>query len=224
MPTETLTEDTTILGSQATNTEGESPATSGAPSVEPNGAKPNGSVQDPTKATTTADVKPTTAKADQPPAPEVWKFTDLKVPEGIAIDPVIGEKFTALVQDPNLSAKDRAQKLVDLQSEIALKAIEDARAEYQATTSNWEQESKKLLGSNAKQELAFGAKAIDKYGSRELREILNQSGLGSHPEVVKFVIAVGKAISEDTFAEGKPISGSKDKTAAEILYPTLPKN
>jgi hypothetical protein len=109
-----------------------------------------------------------------------------------------------------------------LQSKVTQKATDDARSEYQAIKASWETETRKMLGTEEKQQLALAAKARDKFGAPGLTEILNQSGLGSHPEVVKFFVAVGKAISEDTFAEGKPVAGKVDKTPGEILYPNLP--
>ncbi|MBP7620063.1 MAG: hypothetical protein KA745_03755 [Gemmatimonadales bacterium] len=35
---------------------------------------------------------------------------------------------------------------------------------------------------------------IATYGSQELRDSLNQSGLGSHPELVRFVVRIARAL------------------------------
>ncbi|MEC7472463.1 MAG: hypothetical protein VX946_03765 [Pseudomonadota bacterium] len=45
-------------------------------------------------------------------------------------------------------------------------------------------------------------KAIEKFGSPELRQVLNDSGLGNHPELVKFCHRIGKAISDDSLVLG----------------------
>ena len=227
MPTETVTEDQTILGTPTETTEGDSSAGSGAPTAKPNDGKPdsgtpNGSVQDPTKPTT-KDEKQAPEQPPKPQTPAVPESYQLQVPEGLTLDPAVLGEFTTVAKDMKLS-NEQAQRLVDLQSKVTLKATEEARAEYLAMKSSWETETKKLLGHEATQQLALAAKARDKFGAPGLTEILNQSGLGSHPEVVKFFVAVGKAISEDTFAEGKPVAGKVDKTPGEILYPNLPKN
>jgi hypothetical protein len=220
------TEDTTILGSPTETTQGDPSAGSGAPSATPNDGKPgpgtpNGSVQDPTKPTA-ADGKQAQGQVPKPQAPAVPETYTLQVPDGLTLDEAVLGEFTGVAKELKLS-NEQAQKLVDLQSKVTLKATEDARAEYQAMKASWETDAKKMLGNEANKQLALAAKARDKFGSSGLTEILNQSGLGSHPEVIKFFVSVGKAISEDTFAEGKPIGGSKDKTAGEILYPNLPK-
>ena len=72
----------------------------------------------------------------------------------------------------------------------------------------------KQLGEN----LAIARKAID-LGPPELKELLNSSGLGNHPEVVKLAYKVGKAISEDRFVTGSPKGPSNDP--AKKLFPNM---
>jgi hypothetical protein len=45
-------------------------------------------------------------------------------------------------------------------------------------------------------------KALDAFGTTELRSLLNESGLGNHPEVIRFMFRAGKAISEDSMVTG----------------------
>jgi hypothetical protein len=58
--------------------------------------------------------------------------------------------------------------------------------------------------------LSVAKKALDAFGSPELRVLLEQSGLGNNPEVIRFMFRAGKAISEDSFVgrstgAGKPM-------------------
>jgi hypothetical protein len=58
---------------------------------------------------------------------------------------------------------------------------------------------------------------MDAFATPELRTLLNESGLGNHPEIIRAFYRAGKAISEDGFVAG----GHKatDKGDAKRLYP-----
>lgn len=66
---------------------------------------------------------------------------------------------------------------------------------------------------------------IQRYGSQQLVEVLDQSGLINHPEVVRFLYRVGKAHAEGSVvrAEVSSVSAKPRTTAeiAELLYPTM---
>ena len=111
--------------------------------------------------------------------------------------------------------KEAAQKMVDLAA-----AREQARIETHArTVADWAESvkaDKEIGGDKLAANLAIARKAID-LGPPELKTLLNASGLGNHPAVVKWALSVGKALSEDNFVPaGKPA----DSTAsmASRLY------
>jgi hypothetical protein len=68
-------------------------------------------------------------------------------------------------------------------------------------------------------------KALDAFGTAELRSLLNESGLGNHPEVIRFMFRAGKAISEDsmvtgTKGEAKSARPRSFNDLADALYST----
>lgn len=151
-------------------------------------------------------------------APE--KYETFTVPEGIKLDEKAVEGFTALAKEMNLSQAD-AQKLVDFQTS-GIKAAEEANLKnFEQMQKDWAAETRKALGADADKQLAFAAVARDKFLSEGALKVLNDSGLANHPELIKSLISIGKAISEDTFVEGKGDKGGKNegKTAAQIIYP-----
>lgn len=77
---------------------------------------------------------------------------------------------------------------------------------------------KELGGDKLDQTLATAKKAID-LGPPELKEMLNVTGLGNHPAVVKWAYTIGKALSEDRFVTGK--AGEKPATVASTLFPNM---
>jgi hypothetical protein len=66
---------------------------------------------------------------------------------------------------------------------------------------------------------AIARKTIETFGTPELRNLLNSTGMGNHPEFVKLAYRIGKAISEDGFVRGGAPAG--EQTAAKTLFPNM---
>lgn len=147
--------------------------------------------------------------AESDNAPADYKF---EAPEGVTLDEGDLAKFTEIAKELKLP-QDQASKLVGLAI-----AREQARAEAFANqVQAWADEVKadKELGTD--ENLAVARKAID-LGPPELKELLNSSGLGNHPAVVRWAYAVGKALSEDAIVAGKTGGNAQPKTLEERLY------
>jgi len=148
-------------------------------------------------------------------APE--KYENFKLPEGFVADAKLMESFSATAKELGLS-QEAAQRLIDFNALNAKGQSEAAAAEHAKTVEGWKSEAKTLLGPAYPEQLAFAARALDKFGTPKLRELLDVTGMGNHPEVIQMLVNAGKKISEDALADGK--SGDLgDKSAAEILYP-----
>jgi hypothetical protein len=161
-----------------------------------------------------ADEKPT----DKPQgAPE--KYEPFKVPEGVVLDEKRTQAVQALFKELNLT-QDAGQKLVDFQS-AALKADRESyEANFKAMQKDWAEETRKGLGAEADKQLGYAAAFRDKFLTEGAREILKQSGLGNHPEIIKSFIQAGKAISEDGFVPGRAALDEK-KSPAATMYPDM---
>ena len=149
-------------------------------------------------------------------APE--EYADFEVPEGIEIPEALGSQFREAAKGMNLT-QEQAQQLISLQSEHALKQQQAAQDKFMEQVQAWEaqvKEDKEFGGSKLEQTLATATRALDKYGTPELKDLLNSSGLGNHPEMVRFVARVGQSVSEDSLEVGSQPSGNKSR--AEILY------
>lgn len=160
--------------------------------------------------------KPAPDAAKPAGAPE--KYETFKVPEGVTLNAPLLDKFGALAKEDGLS-QVQAQRYVDLQT-TAIKEAQDVQAKDFATMQKeWADTTRKELGAHADKELAFAATARDKFLTEGARTILNDSGLSNHPEIIKSLISIGKAISEDGFVPGGPATDKAGKSQAEILYP-----
>lgn len=132
---------------------------------------------------------------------------DFKVPEGVELDAAMTDEFKAIAKELKLPA-DAAQKVVDLAAKR-----EQARADaFVKQVDDWAKAlpADKEFGGDAYQEnMAVAKKTIDTFGSPELVSLLNSSGMGNHPEVVRLAFKIGKALSEDTFVKGKQVPPAK---------------
>lgn len=145
-------------------------------------------------------------------APEKYEF---KTAEGQELDAEAVKAFEPIAKELNLS-NEQAQKLVDVYgSKIMPKLVEQQAAQWQQQIEQWAEQVRadKDLGSDAS--IGAAQKAMDKFGSPELKQYLNETGLGNHPELVRIFANIGKAMSEDGLVTGN--SGGA-KSAADVLF------
>lgn len=184
-------------------------AANGKPSE---GQQPNGQQTDDGKA------KSGEGKDDKGGDDAAYVF-ELKLPDGLEVDQQALDAFDAIAKDKTLSPAERAQKVLDL----AAKREQDRIEAHKTRVAEWADQvrnDKDIGGDKLTETLATAKKAVD-LGGPELRELLNVSGLGNHPTVVKFMHTVGKALSEDRFERGRPaagVAGNSDEARAQRLY------
>ena len=169
-----------------------------------------------TEATATADAAGTQdTKPTEPVVPETY---ELKMPEGVELDQAATTEFTAIAKELKLD-QEAAQKLADIGAKMAQRQVE-AHAQLVETWTEQVKTDKDIGGDNLAENLGVARKAIDTFGSPELKALLNSTGLGNHPEVVKLAFKVGKAISEDGFVSGAP-KGNTPNDPAKRLFPNM---
>lgn len=188
-----------------------------APEAKP--AEP--AVQDPNAqpAEKPAEAKPDDKPVEKTGAPEAYE--EFKLPEGYSLDEELGGSLKEAAKEMNLT-QEQAQKLADLGAKQAQKfqeqqatAIEKARGEWAESAKT----DKEFGGDKFGDNLAVAKKAMEAYASPELKTLLNQTGLGSHPEFIRLMWKAGQAISEDRFDTGRSANASApSKTAADRLY------
>lgn len=164
----------------------------------------------PTDAPSAQDAKPT-----EPVVPEAY---DLKMPDGVELDQAATTEFTAIAKELKLD-QAAAQKLADIGAKMAQRQAQ-AHAQLVETWTEQVKTDKEIGGDKLAENLGVARKAIDTFGSPELKALLNSSGLGNHPEVVKLAFKVGKAIREDRFVSGSP-KGNTTNDPAKKLFPNM---
>lgn len=163
------------------------------------------------------------AKTEVVGAPE--KYEPFTMPEGYTLDEQLFDEFTPVLKELNLP-QAAAQKVMDFAPKLIERTQQSTIAQVLEQTGlkdfpSWAaavKTDKELGGDKYAENLAVAKKAIDTFGTPELRAVLKQTGLGNHPEVVRAFFKVGKQISEDTFVQGS--KAVPKKSTAEVLYPT----
>lgn len=170
---------------------------------------------------TVADTTKTDDKGDDKAA-EVPVFDPSKaqLPEGFEkLDDGLMAEFGPIAEELKLS-QEQGQKLIAMHANT-LKSMQDAQQKAQGEQlEQWAKDAKadkELGGDKFDQNLTVAKSALDKFGSPALREMLDASGLGNHPEVIRVFHKIGKAIAEDSPVTAKPDTGQK-KSIEERLY------
>jgi len=144
-------------------------------------------------------------------APETY---DLKTPEGYEIDAEVKTEFETTAKEIGLSQKG-AEKLVAIQTKL-----QEKQAERTAETiANWAKDvkaDKELGGNDYDAKMAVARESLSTFGDEELGVLLDKTGLGNHPSMIRFMYRAGKSMGEGR-AERGGASGAKED-AATILY------
>ena len=151
-------------------------------------------------------------------APEKYEF---QAPEGQTFTGDFLSAYEETARELNLS-QDDAQKLIDKLSPVLEKG---QIAQIEAVRNEWTAQSrtdKEFGGDKLDENLAVAKKSLDLHGTPEFKALLQNTGLGNHPEIIRFLFRVGKATSEDTFVKGGTGTQESPKdfnSMASKLYP-----
>lgn len=168
--------------------------------------------------------KPSDKPGDPPVVPDKY---DLKVPEGVTLPADVLERTTATAKALGLTTNEQAQALLDHTSAVVAQHHETLIGEHVTRVAGWVDELKadKEYGGHAFVKTAEAAhRAFLKFGSPALKEALDASGYGNHPEFVRMMSRIGRALGEDKIESGNS-GGSpagKEITAAD-MYPSMKK-
>lgn len=146
----------------------------------------------------------------------------LTFPEGFQKSDEMLSSFKGVLEDTEKSPQERAQALVDLHVNAMQAASERVSEQWQQTRSEWVEEVKadsEIGGDKLDPALGEISKVVDEYGGQDLRNLLDDSGLGDHPVVVKFLYKVAKQLNEPGPVSGGPTN--TPPTQAKRIYPSM---
>lgn len=150
-------------------------------------------------------------------APE--KYEDFNLPEGMSIEDSTLQSFLPLAKELNLD-QGQAQKLVDYEAGRVQEMIDTQEQVWSDLRQEWRtavKSDKEIGGPAFDESLAAGKTFLRKYGTPELMEALNSTGMGDHPEFIRAFARAGKAMKEDSLSTGT--ATEVKLSPEEILYP-----
>ena len=125
----------------------------------------------------------------------------------------------SLVKKEKLT-QEQATKLFDTYNKAIsageAKRESDFKEWMKTTVTNYQAALKKEWGAQHDANVVVAQRGMARVFSAEAKKLLDDTGLGSHPEFVKAFYQVGKMVSEDKPPNGAPTGARKG--TAEVLY------
>lgn len=154
-------------------------------------------------------------------APEGGKYADFTAPKDFTIDNALVGKFAPIAAKLGLSQVG-AQELVNFYAQEVVGPQSAAFVDQIATWFGETEKDAEIGGAKFEASTQAAGRALQVFGTKGLRSLLVEYGLGNHPEVVRFFTRVGNAIGEDKGGgQGNPAAGEKDFLT--LMYGPNPK-
>lgn len=156
-------------------------------------------------------------KADK--VPEDGKY-DLKMPDGVELDAELAEALGPEFKDLGLT-NAQAQKLVDKYIGIQQARAAKQSEEFGNLVTGWAETAKKdpeIGGDKWDASVLAARRAVDQLGTPALKEYLNASGGGNHPELIRFMAKAGAMIQEDNPASGGAGGKGQPVDPAHVIF------
>jgi len=151
-------------------------------------------------------------------------YADFTLPEGIELDTAALEKAVPVFKELGLT-QEQSQKLIDLQSEMVQAGSQKQVDDFNQLMNDWRDQTKndgEFGGDKFDENVKVARAAITKYGTPELKQLLEEQGVGNRPEVIRFMVRVGQTLKEDV--PGLSGSASAPTTdRVDVLYPNSKK-
>ena len=169
------------------------------------------------------DVKaePQTETKDEKPAAKAPEKYEFKLPDGVKLDEALVAEFEPIARELDLD-NGTAQKFVDLKIKMDQAQAAKTQEAWNNQIIEWVSTVKtdpEMGGQNFDATRVAAQSVIAKYGTPELKKVLDTTGLGNHPEMVRAFARLGKAMAEDKFV--KPGSATGAVNPAKILFPNM---
>lgn len=177
----------------------------------------------PPKTPVTPPEKPPESKpGEKPPEAKAPATYDLKLPEGSLLDKTDIERIVKTAKE-NEFAQEDAQALLEAEHE-AVKAYaskqQGAMAEATKTWANESKNDKEVGGEKFAENAELARRVVTKFGTPQLTKALTETGLGNHPELVRIMVRIGRALGDDQLVIGTSGAMPAAKSHADKLYPT----
>ena len=140
--------------------------------------------------------------SDQEPkkegAPEKYEFNSKVADAPDKLDPEVLTAFGEVAKELDLP-QEAAQKVLDKVAPVMQARQAAVVEQVKLDWANESQADKEFGGESLNDNLEIAKSSLNAFGTDALKSLLQESGLGNHPEVIRFMYRAGKAISEDSY-------------------------
>jgi hypothetical protein len=182
------------------------------------------------KADSTQAPSPTPV-ADDAGVPDAYELKLTSVAEdgtetSIDMDPVLVEEATPIFKELGLS-NEQANKLTGLMPKVQEQLFKAQNDEFAKVRADWAKEAQadpEIGGKNWTETQRLAARALDHFtgpadDKNEFRKLLNDSGLGNHPVMIRAFRKIGEAIAEDGTFVRNTTEVKQELTREQRNYP-----
>lgn len=145
----------------------------------------------------------------------------LSLPKDSPMDDSVIDEISAYAKEKGLSNED-AQELLDRENDAITQYVADEQEDLKGLHKEWAEEVKadpELGGDKFEETAELARRVVERFGDDDLKEVLNATGFGNYPAVVRLFAKIGKSMSNDKFeVPGAPGGGAGSKSAAETMY------
>ena len=172
-------------------------------------------------------------------------YEPFTIPEGFTMDEAQTSDVSAVAKEFGLD-QAQAQKMVDKHFDIISKNNDLVSAAQETRMKEWAGQAmadKEFGGANLPDNMAGARKAMNSFSQpavdadgkailhqegslkgqqmSEVEVLMNESGWGNHPAMIRVFHRINQAMSEDSFVQGDMKPREQKKTAAETMYPSM---
>jgi len=173
------------------------------------------------KGTTLTETPGVGAKAGEGDASTDNVYTDFVMPEGMELNSTLLDQAVPIFKELGLT-KEQSQKLVDFHAQQIQNGIKSQAESFDQLKQDWRAQTEndpELGGDKLTENVATARVALDKLGTPELTKLLDDFGMGNHPEMIRFMARVGKFMKEDSPGNTGNAVPQNKKDRSSILYP-----
>ena len=173
------------------------------------------STEEATTTEETADTILGTKPSEVEGIPETYDLASV-IPEGFELDQTRMDSFTELAKESGLS-QEKASKLAAYGIQLMQESAGAVQQQFVERVNAWGEQAKTELGAEFNNTVRLAASGIEVMEKQipELRTMLNETGAGNHPVMIKAMAMIGKLVAEEN---GSKLLGGQPQAGNTSIY------
>jgi hypothetical protein len=152
----------------------------------------------------------------RPETPDKYELNHSILPDWVQYDEKMETVFKAMAHKVGLHPR-QAQGLLDGYIEVQAQRLN----EYTKMTEEGVGKLKTEWGANFDKNISMATRAVKELGGDELKSILEETGLGNHPTLIKLFVKLGESMGEDTVVIGDASSEQGTRDAVQLKIESI---